>query len=190
MELSTESKIVLITLTGIAALFLIAINNCQAQLSDKEIGAIIKYTNYNCTLMNDIEPSINGSMKKKILKILKSYNYTKEYQENTFDCSERSIITSKLLKDKGFDTKIAYRFSSMGAHVWCIVFDKWDNGIFIECCYTKNNELGKLVSGNSENFEYDSAWIINDPNRYYEYIEEPEIRINESNYRNYIKYKR
>jgi hypothetical protein len=174
MQLSTESKIVILTITGIAVLITFAVYNCEGQLSSKEIDTIGYYTKGNCSLINDIPPSIDGTTKKEISKLLSKYKYTKEYQENTFDCSDRSTIVFQLLKAEGFEPWMAYRFSKVGAaHVWVVVFDAWDNGIFVECCYTKNNELGKIVDGNSEKFEYDSAWLM-EPSEYETYFKEIE----------------
>jgi hypothetical protein len=190
MELSRETKIVLITITSIAALITLAVYNCEGQLSSKEIETIGYYTKGNCNLINDIEPSINHSLIKKVNNILNSYKYTKEYQENTFDCSDKSTICFQLLQAEGLEPWMAYRFSNMGAHIWIIVFDKWKKGIFIECCYTKDNRLGKLVGGNSKNFEYDSAWLM-EPREYETYfknIEKTSLTMNwNSNYINYIE---
>jgi hypothetical protein len=190
MQLSTESKIVILTITGIAALITFAVVDCEGQLSPKEIETIGYYTKGNCTLINDIPTSIDGTTKKEISKLLSKYKYTKEYKENTFDCSDRSTIVFQLLKDRGYEQKMAYRFSKVGAHIWVVVFDAWDNGIFVECCYTKNNELGKLVDGNSEKFEYDSAWLM-EPSEYETYfkeIEKTSLTMNRnSNYKSYIE---
>ncbi len=190
MQLSTESKIVIIAITGIAALITFAVVDCEGQLSSKEIETIGYYTKGNCTLINDITPSIDGTTKKEISKLLNKYKYTKEYQENIFDCSDKSTIVFQLLKDEGFEPWMAYRFSKVGAHVWVVVFDAWDNGIFVECCYTEDNELGKIVDGNSENFEYDSAWLM-EPSEYETYfkeIEKTSLTMNRnSNYMSYIE---
>jgi len=190
MELSRETKIVLITIASISAIITFAVHDCKGQLSSKEIETMGYYTKGNCTLINDIEPSINHSLIKKVNNLLNSYKYTKEYQENIFDCSDRAVVCFKLLQAEGLEPKLAYRFSNKGAHTWIIAFDKWKKGIFVECCYTEDNKLGKLVNGNSKYFEYDSAWLM-EPSEYETYfkdIEKTSLTMNRNNdYMNYIE---
>jgi hypothetical protein len=161
----------------------------HAQLNDYELVRINIWSNGTAIVINDIEPSINSTLKKEINRVLKDYRYTYEYEKYKFDCSDRSIITCDLLKSHGMDARLMFKPHKDGAHMWIVVFDWAKYGVFIECSDVED-KLGHIVAGNSENFEYDSGWVLNSTQQYIDEfadVEASSIMQTGADYRHYLQ---
>lgn len=119
-------------------------------------------------IVTNPHPSTNESLKSSINEVLSQYKYLHPYEADTFDCSDRSQITHTVLKDHGFNTKIAYAINQSTApdnnhiaHVWVIVYDDDQHTIAIETTFY-DDVLGIIVEKKPTRFQYYAeSWQFN-----------------------------
>ena len=120
-------------------------------------------------IVTNPQPSTDQPLKEAIHQVLSQYRYLHPYETDVFDCSDRSQITHTVLKDYGFNTKIAYAINQSTApdnnhiaHVWVVVYDDDQHMIAIETTFY-DDVLGIIVEKKPTRFQYYAeSWQFND----------------------------
>ena len=120
-----------------------------------------------------LTPSTNQTEAYQLAKLLKSYHYSKSYQENVFDCSDSTIYCQLFLKDHGYKAfGMRMTYSDRTGHIWVAV-SMPDGWFFVETTQDYSKELGVVVWGDDALKEYPTGMVLEDP-LMYETVHNPE----------------
>ncbi len=115
-------------------------------------------------VQDDCEPSryteleapaeINQSWLGGLQEVLESYDYTKYYEEDVFDCSDTAQICWNVLQQKGYDARLmmSYKGHPLDPHMWVMVRcpDRLNGYVALETANTDQNKrlvhLGRVVT--------------------------------------------